>query len=311
MNVSIVGGGMMGSAIASKSALAGNPTVIVDRTEEMANNAFARMKKCLQELVEYGLIGVEEADAAQNRVSVCADLRQGVSGAEMIIEAITENLAAKQELFEKLDALAPKEVPITSNTSGLRITDIAAKAARHPERTMTTHFWFPGHLVPLVEVVLWEKTDPAMAGSVKQTLQTWGKVPVIVKRDLPGQLANRILQAMIREAVHIVEIGLATPEDVDAAIKAGPGIRLPVWGVLEHIDGVGLDLGRSVQDTVLPELCDDKAAAPLLNELVEKGQLGYKSGRGFYDWNVKDMDKLAENRNRFIVQALKTMESFR
>ena len=138
--------------------------------------------------------------------------------ATLVIEAVYENLELKQNLFEKIDSILPEEIPIASNTSGLRITDISSRTV-HTERTLTAHFWFPAHLVPLVEVVMGEKTDEAVAVMVKERLAGWGKAPVLVRKDLPGQLANRILQAVIREAVNIVEMGLASPEDVDTAVK--------------------------------------------------------------------------------------------
>ncbi|MDR1049460.1 MAG: hypothetical protein LBL51_06855, partial [Synergistaceae bacterium] len=144
---------------------------------------------------------------------------------------------------------------------------------------------------------------------VKEELTRWGKAAVLVRKDLPGQLANRILQAVIREAVNIVEMGLASPEDVDMAVKTGMGIRFPAWGPLEHIDAVGLDLCASVQDTVLPGLSARTDAAPLLRNLAESGCLGYKTGKGIYDWSVKDMKALERRRNEFIVHALKKIRT--
>ena len=150
-------------------------------------------------------------------------------------------------------------------------------------------------------------TSRDVAEWIVRTLRSWGKSPVLVRKDLPGQLANRILQAVIREASHIVEIGLASPEDVDTAVKMGMGIRFPAWGPLEHVDAVGVDLCRSVQNTVLPGISDRHEANASFEELVKAGNLGYKTGKGFYDWSVKDMESLARKRNEFIIQALKIL----
>ena len=305
--VVIVGSGLMGSGIACCSASAGNKTVLIDLNKEAAERGRNNACSNIEELLSNELLTAEQAQRAKDLISFDTDYALYADSASLVIEAIFENLEAKQKLFEAMDQVFPPEVPICSNTSGLRITDISALCSAHVERTVTTHFWFPGHLVPLVEVVVGDKTDIQVAAKVKDVLNGWGKAAVLVKRDLPGQLANRVLQAVIREAVNIVEIGLADPEDVDTAIKMGMGIRLPVWGPLEHIEAAGLDLCQNVQRTVLPEISNRTDPSPLFEELVSNGNLGYKTGKGFYDWSVKDMDKLAKTRNDFIIYARKFM----
>ena len=302
--VLIVGSGLMGSGIAAISALAGNKTILVDTTIQKAETGIANAINNIHELVANDLTNKEAASHGKDLLIPSENLDESLQQAKMVIEAIYENLQAKQELFEKMDRQLPVEVPILSNTSGLRITDIAARV-KHPGRTVTTHFWFPAHLVPLVEVVMGDQTDEVVAVAVKETLAKWGKAPVLVRKDLPGQLANRILQAVIREAVNIVATGLASPEDVDTAVKMGMGIRFPAWGPLEHIDAVGLDLAVAVQDSVLPEISSATETNRYLTELVNNGDLGYKTGKGIYDWSQKDMAQLARGRNEFIIHALK------
>lgn len=306
-SVVIIGSGLMGSGIAARSALAGNVTILVDSKQEKAEQGIVNAISCIEELRVHGIVPETQAKVSVPLISCMTDMPAALLHARLVIEAVYENLELKQKLFADMDGLLPKEVPITSNTSGLRITDIAA-LTKHPERTMTTHFWFPAHLVPLVEVVMGDFTKEDMAEQVKAELINWGKASVLVRKDLPGQLANRILQAVIREAVNIVELGLASPEDVDTAVKMGMGIRFPAWGPLEHIDAVGLDLAESVQNTVLPEISRGQEAAELLQGLVGTGQLGYKSGKGFYDWSQKDMNQLAQKRNQFIMEALKILQ---
>ena len=306
-SVLVIGSGLMGCGIGAVAALAGRKVILTDRNEEIAQKGIGTAIDCIKELTDNGLAGPEQAEQAKALLSATADLAAACESADLVIEAIVENLPVKQALFCQLDSLLPVTVPILSNTSGLRITDISA-GMQHPERTLTSHFWFPAHLVPLVEVVIGDHSDPAFAEPVRDELKRWGKAPVIVRKDLPGQLANRILQAIIREAVNIVEIGLATPEDVDTAVKMGMGIRFPVWGPLEHIEAVGLDLGYNVQKTVLPGISGRTDPSPVLKEMVDRGDLGYKTGKGFYDWSVKDMDALANRRNRFIIEARKFMK---
>jgi 3-hydroxybutyryl-CoA dehydrogenase len=302
--VTVVGAGMMGPGIATSAALAAHSVVIVHRSPASGDRALETVRRNLAQLLDGKLIDPDQADRARELVRLEPDLKRGLKKSFWIIESINEDLPAKQELFQQIDEMTDPTVILTSNTSGLCITDIAAKV-NHPGRTATTHFWFPGHLVPLVEIVIGQKTDPTVADRLKTILLDWGKAPVIVKKDLPGQLANRILQAVIREASYIVESGLATAEDVDTAIKMGMGIRLPAWGPLEHIDAVGLDLALSVQNRVLPALFNDPGPTRRLKDLVDNGNLGYKTGSGFYDWKVKDMDSLSQTRDQFVMQALR------
>lgn len=302
--VGIIGSGMMGSGIASIAAIAKKTVYLNDTTIEKASLGKERAIACIKELHENGLT-TEDVETISARIIPEQDISVVATTVDFIIEAVYENLELKQELFYKLDQITPANIPIASNTSGLKISDIAQKTQNHPERTMTTHFWMPAHLVPLVEVVMWDKTNKDLAQEVKDELSSWGKAPVLVLRDLPGQLANRILQAVIREATNIVEMGLASAEDVDTAIKMGMGIRFPVWGPLEHVDAVGMELCTSVQNTVLPEISSKKQAADILKNNLKNGNLGYSTKKGFYDWTIKDMKKLEQLRNSFIINTIK------
>ncbi len=299
---------MMGASIAAVSAAAANRTVLVDLDRERADSAVANARRCIDQMHSSGLVPCDRAEVAKKLLSAADSFETAVSGASLVIEAVPEQLRLKQNLFRTLDSLTDPTTTIASNTSGLRISEIA-KDVQYPERTATTHFWFPGHLVPLVEVVMGEHTSEETTQTLRVTLLAWGKTPVVVRRDLPGQLANRILQAIIREAVHIVETGLASAEDVDTAIKAGMGLRFPVWGPLEHIDAVGLDLARAVQESVLPYLNNSTAPGTALTQRCENGDLGWKTGTGFYDWSVKSKESLSCIRDRFIPGAVALIRS--
>lgn len=306
--VLIVGVGMMGPGIAACSSLAGHPTVLIGRSKQKAKAGLEKARSNIFQLQENQLAEKVQVDLALELLRAGTEIRQSLDEAFLIIEAISENLEEKQKLFQTLDSLASPEVLITSNTSGLRISDIT-RLTRHPQRTATTHFWFPGHLVPLVEIVMGAKTDEHTATQLQELFIRWKKTPVIVKKDLPGQLANRILQAIIREAINIVQMGLASPEDVDTAIKMGMALRFPVWGPLEHIDAVGLDLALSVQRDVLAGLNNSPSPPKYLQDLYDRGELGFKTGKGFYDWKTKNMNSLAETRDRFIMQALRILKT--
>lgn len=302
--VMVVGSGMMGSGIGAMSALAGHKTILVDVDENRARAGKERAKDCIRLRADNGLNTEEEAGRAPDLIEYSSDLVSAADKAFLVIEAIVENVAIKQEMFARLDALLPVEVPICSNTSGLRITDISKKCI-HPERALTTHFWLPAHLVPLVEVVMGDKTDETVAVQVRDELKKWKKAPVLVRRDLPGQLANRVFQAIIREAIDIVASGLASAEDVDTAISSGMAMRFPEWGPLKHLDAIGLDLGLSVQETVLPSICAEQNANSYIKDLVKSGNLGVKTGKGFYNWNQRSMEEDMRKRDQFIIEAVK------
>lgn len=305
--VAIIGSGMMGSGIGAMSALAGHKTVLTDTDRVRAEAGKEKAIQCIRLRQEHGLNSDEEAVLAIGLLETANDIAE-ISGAALVIEAIIEDLEVKQKLFQQLDELLPSSVPICSNTSGLRITDIS-KRCKHPERTVTTHFWLPAHLVPLVEVVMGEHTDEAVAVKVRDELKRWNKAPVLVKRDLPGQLANRIFQAIIRESIDIVASGLASAEDVDTAISCGMAMRFPVWGPLKHLDAIGLDLGLAVQKTVLPDINADKKPGSYLKALVETGNLGVKTGQGFYDWSERQIEEDMAKRDRFIIAAVKAADA--
>ena len=303
--VMVVGAGMMGSGIGAMAALAGHPVTLVDLSEEQAAKGIEKALECIRLREEQELATHEEARKAAGLFKVGTDIEAEADQAFLVIEAIVEKLEAKQKLFQRLDQVLPREVPICSNTSGLRITEISRLCTCCPERTMTTHFWLSAHLVPLVEVVMGEKTEEGAAVMVRDELKKWKKSPVLVRRDLPGQLANRVFQAIIREAIDIVASGLATAEDVDTAIAAGMAMRFPVWGPLKHLDAIGTDLGLAVQETVLPDICARRHAGDYIRQMVADGHLGAKTGKGFYDWTEREIGDDMKKRDQFIIEACK------
>jgi 3-hydroxybutyryl-CoA dehydrogenase len=304
MKAAVIGTGMMGPGIAMTLTLGGVEAVILGRTDESAAAGLATAHRQLQLLAANDLVTEDQRVFSENILRASTDFDTEVAAADLVIESAPENLAFKQELFARLDALARPEAIFTSNTSGLSITAIAERCSR-PERVMTTHFWNPPHLMPLVEIVLGAKTDPARAEEIRELLARCGKAPVVVKKDTPGQLGNRMHMALIREAAHIVSEGIASAEEVDLAARASFGLRLPMYGLLEHMDIVGLDMSMGILEYVASDLYNDVAAPSRYRELVAEGNLGAKTGQGFYDWSVKSADEARARRDAFVLQMLR------
>ena len=302
-HVAVAGTGMMGPGIAATFALAGRKATIVSRTAENAAKGVTTAKSLIEVLAKNGLADPAQAKEAAGRLSPSTDPEGAARSAQLFVESIAESLPVKQDYFARLDKAAPDTI-LCSNTSGISITEIAAKCAK-PERVLTTHFWNPPYIMPLVEVVLGKRTDMKIAEQVVALFKACNKVPVIVRKDVPGQLGNRIQHAMIRECMHIVAEGIATAEDVDLAVKAGVGLRFPVYGVFEHADMVGLDLVKAVQDYVVPDLSTVRGAAAIHNAKIEKGETGVKAGKGFLEWPAGKAEAVRTRRDAFIMQFLR------
>jgi 3-hydroxybutyryl-CoA dehydrogenase len=305
MKAVVVGAGMMGPGIAITLALGGIETRLSDLTTELAEAGLAQAHQLLEQLQTNELIDPGAAASAKPLLSSTTDLDGSIRSAEIVIEAIKEDLAIKQELFARMDQIANRETLLATNTSGLSVTAIAAKSHRFPERILSAHFWFPPHLLPLVEVVMTDRTGEEQAQRALKILRQCGKAPVLVRKDRPGMLGNRLQHALIREAVYIVQEGIASAEDVDLAAMTGFGLRMPAYGIFEHADNVGLRLVKAIQDSVDQDLCRETHAGALLNEKVERGEVGASAGRGFLDWKARSMDDVKARRDAFLIDFLR------
>lgn len=300
----VAGSGQMGPGIAFTLASVGCETKILARTEESMKKGVEAFHHILDVLSAEGCLAADRVAPIRGLVSGATELESSAGGADLIIESIPENLALKQDFFSRVEACCPAATILTSNTSGLPATSIAENLHR-PERFAVTHFWNPPHLMPLVEVVKGEKTAMETVNLLSGLLARAGKKPVTVLKDTPGQLGNRLFQALLREAIHIVEEGIASVEDVDTAIKNGLGRRFPVYGPLEHNDVVGLDTLYAIQSYIGESLCSDQKPSELLTNMFDNGDLGVKTGKGFYDWQVRDGQELTDKRDRFLLDLLK------
>lgn len=289
-NISVIGAGLMGHGIAQIFASRNHDVYLLDVEAELLPKAAENIRSNLTMMARKG-IGLEsEIDTIIARIRTTTDIQEAVSDAHLVIEAVNENLELKQKVFQELDQLCSQETILATNTSVISITEIAARS-RHRERILGTHFWNPPYLIPLVEVVKGKETSDEVVEATFQVMKNAGKHPVKCLKDVPGFIANRLQHALWREAISIVENGIADPATVDEAIKNGFAIRLPVLGPLENADMVGLDLTLAIHDYILKHLESSSKPSPILKAKVEKGELGFKTGQGFQSWSAEDITK--------------------
>ena len=302
-NVVVVGTGTMGPGIAEVFALGGWRTVLCGRTAGSVNSGLARARLAGTNLETFGLVEPGRAAPAAGRLTGSTDLEAAVAEAHLVVEAIAENIGAKKACFERLGRAAPPGNILATNTSGLSITAIASATAR-PERVAGMHWWNPPHLLPLIEVILGERTAEDTANEVAEIARGLGKLPVMVRKDVPGFIGNRLQYAVLREAVTMVEQGVASVEDIDRAMRAGPGLRYAALGPLETADFIGLDVVRDVMDYLLPEINSSPETPTLVAELVKSGKLGNKSGEGFYPRPRRRADERLTERDAKLAKLL-------
>ena len=301
--IAVIGGGMMGTGVAQVFAAAGHAVALQDVYEEALERAPAAISTNLAFLAGHGLIDAGRVDEAVARVRTTTDIVDAAAGADVVIECVFEDLTLKQDVFEQLDGLCPPETILCTNTSVMSITEIATRAVRK-ERIVGTHFWNPPYLIPLVEVVRTEQVDPAVVERTMDLLRRVGKHPIDCKKDVPGFVANRLQHALWREAISIVEHGIADAATVDESIRFGPGLRLPILAPMENADMVGLDLTLAIHDYILPHLEASSVPSPLLRDRVEAGDLGFKSGKGFQEWSEEDADASRQRLVAYLVHVL-------
>ncbi len=306
-NITVIGSGTMGHGIAQLCAESGLKVNIYDISIENLNKGFENIKKNLSMLVNNGKFTKEESEEILKRISLVRVLKDAVSDVQLVIECIAENLVIKQKVYGELDSLCDPSVILASNTSGLSPSDIS-KYLKHPERMVVAHFWCPPELIPLVEVVPGEKTSKEVVEKTAEWITAIGKQPVKMKKECLGFIGNRMQLALLREAMYIVEQGFADIEEVDKAVEYGLGRRLPVTGPLCSADLGGLDIFNNIATYLFKDLCNSTEPSKLLKDKVEAGNLGSKSGKGFYDWNTENLEKKQKERADVLLYFLKKDE---
>ena len=282
-NIAIIGAGLMGHGIAQVFARAGHKVSVYDAYQASLDTLHARIESNLRDL--------EEPIDCLPLVSGHADMAEAVAGAQFIFECAPEKVELKREIFSKLEALAPKDAVIASNTSVMPIGSIVGGLATR-SRMLGTHWWNPPFLVPLVEVVGTPDTDLRHIESMMALLAAAGKTPVRVMKDVAGFVGNRLQHALWREAIALVAEGICDARTVDTVIKASFGRRLAVLGPLENSDLIGTELTLDIHKTIIPALDRSTGPNPYLDKLMAEGSFGVKSGEGFMAWTPEEAQAL-------------------
>ncbi len=301
--VAVLGLGTMGHGIAQTFAAAGCSVRAYDEAEAARSTAIERIRSNLVQMAEESLIDASAVEGTIERIVVVDQPMRAVKGAEYVVEAVLENLPLKQELFAQMESWASRDAVLASNTSTFPMTQIS-KNMQLPQRAINTHWFNPPHLVPVVEVVPGERTSPEITVLTIELHKRIGKQAVRINREIPGLLVNRVQIAMIREVFHLWDQGIASAEDIDAAIRGSMGFRLAANGPLEIADFGGLDVWLNVFQGLVPDIRSDWEVPSRVQEIVDKGNYGVKTGQGIYDYPPEAAEqKRRERDQRFMALA--------
>jgi len=282
--IAVLGAGLMGHGIAQVAAQVAKYEVSLrDVKQEFLDNGLKMINDSLQRFLKKGTISEKEVNETLNRIHPTLDMKKAVADADLIIEAVPENLEIKKPTLAEADKLAKKDAIIASNTSSISITELAS-AIKRPENFCGMHFFNPPQLMQLIEIVRGGKTSDETINTIVEVTKKMGKEPVVVKKDVAGFVVNRILIPALNEAIALVDGGVATPEDIDKAIKLG--LNWPM-GPLTLLDYLGLDTTLAIAEELQKDLDPKFHPNPLLRQMVRAGLLGRKTGKGFYNWEKK------------------------
>ena len=301
-NILIAGGGMMGKNIAF--VFTSNPDYQISVYDIYPTDVCGGIRKNCAQLIEKGVITEQELEQRLTRIDFTTDIdSELIKKADLVIEAVFEDMQIKRETFAKLEARCRPDTIFCTNTSVMSPSEIS-RDLKYRSRFVGTHFWNPGHLIPLVEVVKSDATSDETAETVMAVLKAVGKEPVLCKKDVPGFIANRMQHALWREAISIVENGIADAETVDKAVRYSFGLRLPQLGPLTNSDMVGTELTYNIHNYILQFLEDSHTPSKLLTQMKEEGKMGFKSGEGFMKWTPEEVEQQNAELNEYLIRML-------
>lgn len=304
--VLIVGAGTMGHALALLFAEGGFEVQLVDKDPDALEKAIALIDSARKTLLKAGFMSPKQEEVISKRINATEDLVAAAKDSDLAIETVNEDPAIKKQVFALLDLYCPEHTILASNTSGLNIFNIIN--IRRPGQVLITHFFAPPYIIPLVEVVPGPHTKGEVIDTVIQLLKSLGKEPLLLKKYIPGFIVNRIQRAISREAFSLVAQNYASIEDVDNAIKASLGVRLPVVGILQTYDFTGLDAYYKICQEDPIELAASSGPPAIVKEKVERGELGIKTGKGLYDYSDKKREEVLERRDLNYINILRALK---
>lgn len=302
--IAIIGLGTMGPGMAARLARGGLDVVAYDVAAEAVARAPAMLAAADAVL---DALAIERPAAGAGSVRLTGDLADAVAGADLVIENVPENIAIKAEVYRAIDGLVSADTIVASDTSGIPITKLQTHIS-NPGRMVGMHWSNPPHIIPMIEVIAGEQTAPATVAVIRDFIRGLGLLPVLVKKDVPGFVENRVLYALLREVVDLVERGVIEPEDVDTCVSWGIGYKLAVVGPMALLDMAGLDIYNSVSTFLNEDLCDRKDVAPMIGRKIEAGTLGIKSGQGVYSYPREGIAQLQRERAQKLVAIRRILE---
>lgn len=309
-NICNLGTGTMGYGTALMFAMAGYQVKMFGRSDASIERGFNSIKGALKTYCDHDLIEQSQLEQILGRIHGVTTLVEAAADADFVIESVAEKLEVKQDVFRQMEKLCGPDTIFATNTSGLSPSAIA-EAIERKDKFVVAHFWNPPHLMPLVEVVPGKYTSQETIDITWQLMEKIGKKPVALKREALGFIGNRLQIALLREALYIVEAGIATKEAVDTTMKYSLGRRLSTTGPLESADLGGLDIFYNISSYLLADLCNSTETSSLLKDAMDKGNLGPKTGSGLYDWNKESVEKIKKVRENVLLEWLqkdKTMD---
>ena len=306
-SIAVIGAGLIGHSVSMEFALAGYDVRLNSRSQESLQRGLARIQETLRGLIEAGVVSGEQAGLVPSRISTSVDLKETVQSADVVIENVYEDLDLKRRIFKEIDTWSPERTILVSGTSTLSLSELASATGR-PDKVVLANYANPPHLVPSVEVLRNRTTSDETVATVSDLLKKVGKRPVVIQQEVPGFVANRLQMALTREALSLVERGIVSPQDIDTIIKNGIGRRWAVAGVFEVWDLAGWDLIAEMASWLYPDLDSSLDLPDMLRDKVESGELGVKSGKGFYDWTPESADAVRQRIAHALVEIAKWPE---